>query len=302
MAGRPIDTSEAYFQLQAHGADHGFTASRLHGPRHPLRVGVPRHLGGEGRLRGAPNRPALAIPPAHQSRRRHSAPRVGQRDSRGGRPPRTAYRRRRRACGPPFMGTIRAIAKSARSEAGSHQERLWLGQLVEHLENYAAMSRTNSNSVFIVSLGSGPMVPGGVHTWIDVVNKDKSYFHPVGKTWPKEPPNYAFRYGGQVRSVHKIETYKIVRDVSTLNTLWIPTTEEHLVYRLGPPMTPARSLRAAVPRRHRSAKRTRLGRDRHAALRRVRSPWPGCRGDQAPQRGGKNRRRLIGSGRPFFCY
>jgi hypothetical protein len=52
------------------------------------------------------------------------------------------------------------------------------------------MERQTDNNVFVVGLGQNPMVPGQTHTWIDVVERDKCYFHPVGNHWPVQPPNY----------------------------------------------------------------------------------------------------------------
>lgn len=52
------------------------------------------------------------------------------------------------------------------------------------------MERNTSNNVFVVVLASTPMIEDQQHTWIDVVEKDKSYFHPVGNCWPVQPVNY----------------------------------------------------------------------------------------------------------------
>ena len=77
------------------------------------------------------------------------------------------------------------------------------------------MERQTDNNVFVVVLGQSPMVPGQTHTWIDVVEKDKCYFHPVGNHWPVRPPNYiGFRYRGRLQSVHHIESFEIVEDLS----------------------------------------------------------------------------------------
>jgi len=113
------------------------------------------------------------------------------------------------------------------------------------------------------------MREGGSHTWIDVIEKDGSYFHPVGRGWPSQPPNYvAFRYRGRVRSVHRVESYEIFPDVSKKNRLWISTDSDHFVYKLGPAMRPRGAARGHA-RRHGQTQRARLVRDRHLALRRI---------------------------------
>jgi hypothetical protein len=144
-------------------------------------------------------------------------------------------------------GAVRALAKSALESTINFEERLWLRELIKHLGEYAAMDRVRDNLVYVVSLGSAPMRNDGKHTWIDVVEKDGSYFHPVGNHWPSHPPNYvAFRYHGKVQSVHRIESYDILSDVATRNPLWCNTDTDHFVYKLGPAMRPPKELAAAT--------------------------------------------------------
>jgi hypothetical protein len=48
-------------------------------------------------------------------------------------------------------------------------------------------------------------------SWVDIVRKEKKYFYPAGKHWPKEPPNYmAFRYHGELMSIHHVDGYEII--------------------------------------------------------------------------------------------
>lgn len=136
-------------------------------------------------------------------------------------------------------GDIQRIAKQARAGSTGFEERLWLNHFIQHLQEFVAMDRVRDNNVFVVSLGLKPMVEGGKHTWIDVVEKDGCYFHPVGKGFPKQPPNYiAFRYDGKLQSVHHIDSFEVVEDLSSVNHCWIKTNFDHFVYRLGPPMRP----------------------------------------------------------------
>ena len=85
---------------------------------------------------------------------------------------------------------------------------------------------------------------GGNHTWVDVVEQDRSYFHRVGNNWPTQPPNYvAFRYHGRLQSVHHVDNFQIVADVFAINPLWLHTVDDHFVYSLGPPMRPPTEVR-----------------------------------------------------------
>lgn len=140
-----------------------------------------------------------------------------------------------------------ALAKVALRARGGYEERVWLRQLIQHLEAFAAMDMTRDNMVYVVSLGSGSIRSESPYTWVDVV-KGGRYFHPIGQRWPTQPPNYiGFRYAGELRSVHRIVRHDVVRDVSSVNPLWPTTAADHFVYELGPAMRPPSTMRAGVP-------------------------------------------------------
>jgi hypothetical protein len=147
---------------------------------------------------------------------------------------------------------ILRLSRQAQALASGTGERLWMRQFAEHLQEYVWMDRTTDNRVYVVSLGTQPMVTGEDHTWIDVVEKDQCYFHPVGNHWPVQPPNYVgFRYYGRLQSVHHIDGYSVVRDLATVNDRWPTTSEDHFVYRLGPAMRPPMEMRAGTVLRNR---------------------------------------------------
>ena len=99
--------------------------------------------------------------------------------------------------------------------------------------------------VYVVSLSGKPIQAHGDYTWIDVVEKDRCYFHPKGKGWPKEPLNYiAFRYAGELQSVHYIESHEVVTDPSSVNKNWLKSDYEQFLYRLGPAMRPAGTVKS----------------------------------------------------------
>jgi hypothetical protein len=85
---------------------------------------------------------------------------------------------------------VQRMATAARQTASALEEKVWLRQLALHMEEFVAMEKSTDNNVFVVSLGLDPMLDGNGPTWVDVVESDHSYFHPVGKTWPTQPPNY----------------------------------------------------------------------------------------------------------------
>ena len=123
-------------------------------------------------------------------------------------------------------------------------EKFILDEFHKHLKGFVSMRDINSNLTYVVVLSANNINPDRDYTWIDVVEKDQTYFHPFGiNGWPALPPNYlAFRYGGQLRSVHHVEGYDVVGDLSAINPHWPAGSDEHLLYRLGPPMRPASPL------------------------------------------------------------
>lgn len=142
-------------------------------------------------------------------------------------------------------GQIRSLAQKSLSSTKAPKERVWIESLVTHLEEYTAMNTWRDNMVYVVSLGSQAMREGGTHTWIDVVEKDNAYFHPIGDGRAKQPPNYiAFRYKGKLQSIHRIESHEIWTNVAEKNPLWCDTDRPHFVYKLGPAMRPPRALKA----------------------------------------------------------
>ena len=107
------------------------------------------------------------------------------------------------------------------------------------------MSNPRDNMVYVVSLSKAPIKADGDCTWVDVVEKDKCYFHPVGKGWPKEPLNYiAFRYDGELQGVHYIESYKVVTDPSSVNKNWLKSDFDQFLYKLGPAMKPSSTVKS----------------------------------------------------------
>ena len=139
--------------------------------------------------------------------------------------------------------TIQVHARAAAVAATSPIEKLWLRQLEHHLENYVTSRRATDNTVYVVSLRTQPIKKARTYTWVHVV-EDGCYFHPVGKGWPPEPPNYiGFRFGGKLQSVHRVEDWMIVGQPQIVHPEWPSARVPHLVYSLGPAMVPAAEIR-----------------------------------------------------------
>ena len=136
------------------------------------------------------------------------------------------------------------LAVQARPTSNNEQKHL-LDEFCEYLRGLMTMQKKDSNYVYVVSLGWSK--PDGCElTWIDIVKNHNKYFCPVGNGWPKEPPNYiAFRYNGQLQSIHHIEGYTVSRNMhdeipEMPDEVW---DTEHYVYKLGPAIIPQKTVR-----------------------------------------------------------
>ena len=137
---------------------------------------------------------------------------------------------------------VQTAAKGAEQDASQSGKRL-LKQFTSYIGSVASMQNQDSNLVYVVSLSHKTF--GGETTFIDVVEKHRKYFHPVGggpRGWPTEPPNYiAFRYDGALQSIHHIEDDHKIEDLGP----FFPNQpskkrEPHVLYDLGPPIRPAK--------------------------------------------------------------
>ena len=136
--------------------------------------------------------------------------------------------------------TVYELALHARTGSTNAEKRL-LDEFCEYMRGIMTMQNKDSNWVYVVSLGSN--TPDGCElTWIELVEKYKKYFCPVGKFgFPKEPPNYiAFRYAGRLQAIHHIEGYSVTKNVHA-EIPAMPNEEwdiEHFIFNLGPAIIP----------------------------------------------------------------
>lgn len=125
-------------------------------------------------------------------------------------------------------------------QQGPLAERHLLRELATYLRGVADMRDTNSNSVYVVSLGSR-MGEGWPFNNIQIVEDHDRYWFPAsGKNWPKVPPNYlGFRYYGRLQSIRHVDGYVIDTDV-TRHLPEAPSQEwePHFFFTLGPPIRP----------------------------------------------------------------
>ncbi len=142
----------------------------------------------------------------------------------------------------PWQSVIRLAQK--RRESAGLRERQVIGELIDYLGGIVPMRKIDSNWVYVVSLGS--VIPRGWKiSYIDIVEKLARYFHPVGGSgWPTDPPNYiAFRYYGELQSIHFVKGYEILSNLHT-RIKEIPSEDwgPYFLYSLGPAFKPERRL------------------------------------------------------------
>lgn len=137
---------------------------------------------------------------------------------------------------------IQKLAHTSKSIGQDAGNRL-LKELHIYLEKISTMQKTDSNWVYVVSLGHDNPKDWAI-SWQDIVNKHLKYFHPVGGGkggWPHEPPNYiAFRYGGKLQSIHHIDKYEVINEPHKYISESPKHTwkENHYLYHLGKAIKP----------------------------------------------------------------
>lgn len=131
--------------------------------------------------------------------------------------------------------TVRTLLRQARTTARP-RERLWLDELETYMGTMTSRRPADDQWVFCVVVADSLF--GGVN-FRDYVTQQRRYFHAYGGNngWPKRPPNLlAFRWGGRIRQVNRVEHFDIVAD---LRDTWPAMTPEeadvaHVIYQLGP--------------------------------------------------------------------
>lgn len=137
---------------------------------------------------------------------------------------------------------IYEIADKARADS-SNAQKILLKELMRYFGGIMTMQTKESNWVYVVSLGTSKPDKCDL-TWIEIVQSHLKYFHPMGGNgWPKEPPNYiAFRYGGQLQSIHHIEDYVVTKNLHNEIQEMPDVVEKipHFVYKLGTAIVPSK--------------------------------------------------------------
>jgi hypothetical protein len=140
------------------------------------------------------------------------------------------------------LGLLEILRESASATSGFHEKKL-LRELADLLNKTMNQPNLQSNQVFVVSLNRKLPTPSwSGTTFVDVVERHKKYFHPVGNRWPVTPPNYiAFRYDGELKAIHHIDKAVITKDLAEVAPGVLPTcpvNQPHFLYSLGPAIRP----------------------------------------------------------------
>lgn len=144
--------------------------------------------------------------------------------------------------------TLCALASSSLSRTRGAKRRQ-LSEFTDYVRRLVTMRDMRSNLVYVVPLNSETF-DGGNTTFIDVVEKHRKYFHPVGNRYPNEPPNYiAFRYHGELQSIHFIKRVRVI----TTYKKHFPSVQgtkiaPHFLYDLGPAIRPSKTVKSGAIR------------------------------------------------------
>jgi hypothetical protein len=147
---------------------------------------------------------------------------------------------------------IRELAIHARTK-DSNRAKALLEDFIAYLGGIVGMETKFDNRVYVVSLGAGNPEAWSL-SWVDIVEKRGSYFYPVGKNWP-DPPNYlGFRYGGQLRRIHHVDSVEVIHN---FHDVFPEAPDEvcdpHYCFQLGPAIVPDHVVKAG-PRVVRAAR------------------------------------------------
>ncbi len=153
----------------------------------------------------------------------------------------------RRMVAPLRWQWILSAAEKVAARRGTIEKGL-LRQMAAWLREHVTM-RTLDNWVYVLALSSLKPANWKV-SWIDIVEKKRRYFHPVGvRGWPSQPPTYiGFRYHGRLQSIHFVESHEVIHNLHD-GVSEIPRSEKrkepHFLYHLGPPIRPTHLVKSA---------------------------------------------------------
>lgn len=135
---------------------------------------------------------------------------------------------------------IRQLARNARLDDTNRNKHL-LDEFHAYLTEILGMEKIHDNMVYVVSLGQGS--EWGLESRA-VVNAHKRYFYPVGDGWP-EPPNYiAFRYDGQLQTIHHVDAYEVFTNPGKIFAGADDiTVKPHYCLKLGAPIRSAKAVK-----------------------------------------------------------
>jgi hypothetical protein len=130
---------------------------------------------------------------------------------------------------------VRQIGRAARVDESNRNKTL-LAEFDTYLKGILGMENARSNMVYVLSLGGGGV--WGLN-FRDVVTRQHSYFDPVKRYRPGLPNYMAFRYDGQLQTIHHVEgTTVFANPRSVLEGADDCQVEPHYLFRLGPPIKP----------------------------------------------------------------
>ncbi len=136
-----------------------------------------------------------------------------------------------------WMRVIAATQKIA-SKVGTNKKRM-LREMANYLEDHTTGRNPWTNRVFVVALANADLPNGKIS--IELVEKKRRYFHPVGDGYPSIPPTYVgFRYRGRLQSIHFVESYEVVSELKhhIPEIKWKKFSRPHFLYKLGKAVKP----------------------------------------------------------------
>ncbi len=131
--------------------------------------------------------------------------------------------------------------------SGSNAEKRLLREFAAYMKGLMQMQHQESNLVYVIALGSREKQTWSGMAWRDHVINNSAFHKDCREKWPSTPPNYlGFRYDGQLQSIHHVESYAVITDL----TKYVPVRHKtHWMYKrrhfckLGPAIVPKHTVK-----------------------------------------------------------
>jgi hypothetical protein len=100
-------------------------------------------------------------------------------------------------------------------QSATHAGKRLLAEITNYLGSLMTMQNQESNLVYVIALGGPEIQRWSGESWRAHVINRKVFHQSTDAHWPKVPPTFlGFRYDGKLQSIHYVNTYEIIINLS----------------------------------------------------------------------------------------